>query len=185
MKKPVVIVVVAAVVIAAVVYHQQQAPGADLEVDCYLRLLKLPAWTPLSRGYTPGTIENPQFISMRNDRYFVMIVSMPARRLLALDTDEAGEPIYPQFKLTLTDGRVVPAKRVTAWPNGKHFSQPEDFADPESWTPKPGDKPNKRYRLAVMWRLVVKQAQGPYELQTDDDPPIHVPKSKYDTFVKY
>ena len=184
MKKAIVVAVIV-VILGGAYYWKVSAPGPDLAVECYLRLLKLPIWTPLSRGYVPGTAENPAFISMRNDRYLVLIVSMPARRLLALETDEAGNVIYPEFKLTLGDGQVRPVKRVTAWPSGEHYTQPEDFENPEEWMAKVGDRGNRRYQLALMWRVVAKQAKGPFVLQMGDEAPIEVPTKKYNTFVKY
>ena len=68
---------------------------------------------------------------------------------------------------------------VSAWPGGKRFSGPGDFQNEDQWYPKPGDRPNKRYQLALYWRTSEKRATGPFELRMDDDEPIEVPKSKH------
>ena len=55
MKKMIIILIVAAAVVAGILADKSNDPGPELEVVCYFRSLFLPAWTPLSMGYYPGS----------------------------------------------------------------------------------------------------------------------------------
>jgi len=216
MKKKVVALVIAALAVGAILIGNLRGPGEDLEVVCYFRTLRIPVWTPLSLGYPPGSEKNPIYLELRNMRYFIMIVSVPARRLSALNETEnswadkgndrqwrepnmqnrepdmrnraggADRRRYPEFTMTLLkDGRSRKAHRVVFWPRDKRFTGPADFQDESDWCPKPTDHPNKRYRLAVMWRVGKKWTIGPFELQMNDDPPVHVSKKKNNYYHKW
>ena len=65
------------------------------------------------------------------------------------------------------------------------FMDPEDFQNQNDWYPLPGAHPNKPYRLAASFRINVKDALGPFELQMDNDPPILVPKNKNEQLLHW
>lgn len=185
MKKGIASLAILAGLFVWIYYNKDTTSTGGPEVVCFLRVLQLPQWTPLSRGYEPGSPQNPRYLTLKNDRHLVIILDVPASWLLALEQDEDGEPIYPDIDLTFEDGQTYTVRDVVPWPRGKSFSGPEDFTDPDDWTAQPTDKPGKRYRLAMLWRVVVKLAHGPFELRIGDEPPIHIPSSQYNTFIKW
>ena len=185
MKRGIVFLVVLAAIFGLAYYSKTTASSRGPEVVCFLRVLRIPEWNPLSRGYMPGAPQNPEYVSLKNDRHLVIILDVPAGWLQALEHDEDGELIYPDIDLTFEDGPTYAVRDVVAWPRGNSFSGPEDFTNPDEWTVKPTDKPGKRYRLAMLWRVVLKLAHGPFELQIGEEPPIHIPSSQYNTFIKW
>ena len=185
MKKGITFLIILAAILGLSYHFNSSSSSKNPEVVCFLRLLRIPQWNPLSMGYPSGSPQNPEYIVLKNDRHLVIILDVPASWLLKLEQDEDGQTIYPQVNLTFEDGRTYAAHHIVPWPRGKSFSGPEDFTNSEQWTPQPTEKPNKRYRLAMSWRVVVKQAHGPFELQIADEPPIHIPKNQYNTFIKW
>ena len=192
MKKTLVLLFVAALIGTTVYFAKTQRHRKDLEAVCYFRKLIMPEWVPLSLGQLPGSLYNPVFLELRQDRYLIIIVSVPARRLLAVtqdDTDKTKESKttsyktdgrkYPEFILVSSDGRQRKPRRIVAWPRGKKFSRPEDFADGSNWYPQINEKPDKRFRLGLMWHINKKAAKGPFQLQMDEDPPIEIPTTKF------
>jgi len=192
MKNLLISLVIAALIGAVVYFAGTQTPREDLEVACYFRKLIIPEWVPLSLGQLPGSLYNPVFLELRQDRYLIIVVSVPARRLLAVvqdDPDKAEEAKaesyttddrkYPEFILVSSDGRQRKTRRIVAWPRGKQFSRMEDFADSGNWYPQIDEKPDKRFRLGLMWRINKKAAKGPFQLQMDGDSPIEIPTTKF------
>jgi len=200
MKKLFVVLLIGGLAAAAVYVMRTGGPGKELEVVCYLRKLDIPQYVPLSGGFFSGSVRNPAFLELRNDRYLIMVVSVPARRLLPLQTNqppaESSPPetdspnadetikknnrIYPRFLLTCPNDRQYAPKRICAWPPGRFFYRETDFSEEGDWFPPPGDNPNKRYRLGLMWHLVKSESKAPFKLQMDDDPPIEVTSKSFD-----
>ena len=193
MKNLLVLLVIAVLIGTAVYFVNTQAPQEDLEVVCYLRKLIIPEWVPLSLGQLPGSLYNPVFLELRQDRYLIIVVSVPARILLAVVQDDpdkveeakakshtADGKKYPEFSLVSGDGRQRKPYRIVAWPEGKKFSRMEDFADKSNWYPQTDEKPDKIFRLGLMWRITKKAAKGPFQLQMDGGLPIEIPTTKFD-----
>ena len=193
MKNLLVLLVIAALIGTAVYFSGTQTSQEDLEVVCYFRKLIIPEWVPLSLGQLPGSLYNPVFLELRQDRYLIIVVSVPARILLAVaqdDPDKAEETKaesyttdgrkYPEFSLVSSDGRQRKPRRIVAWPGGKKFSRMEDFADGSNWYPQMDEKPDKIFRLGLMWRINKKAAKGPFQLQMDENSPIEIPTTKFD-----
>jgi len=238
MKKWSVVLIVALLIIAAIIVAGKNAPGPDLKVISYFRKLYIPFWTPLSMGNPSGSLKNPVFLTLKADRYLIMIVSVPRRRISfipadaaqkclplpaaqhdellapqdanqnarspddssfpdqfapqedfdlwpAIDRGNPGDPNFPEFTLILKQGWRRKARNVVAWPKEKYANMPYHFRKVEKWSPKPNDKPNKRYYLAAVWRISEKDAIGPFQLQMDNDEPIEVPTSKHDFYHKW
>jgi hypothetical protein len=197
MKKFSIVLILAALVAAGLWFQRRENSRPELEVVCYARTLVVPEWTPLSMGFMPGETENPTYIELNQMRHLVMIVSVPAGRLQprAEAAGEAGgtdnstphakptlnykdDRYYPSFMLTTRDNRSMAPLRISAWPNKSQFDRPEHFQNPENWYPAPGEKPKKRFNLALYWRLGKTSAMAPFQLQMDELPPVVVEQVK-------
>lgn len=171
-----------AVVIVFVIRHKHSVPKQELVVDSYFRELRIPIWVPFSRGYEPGSDKNPAYLNLRQERHFFMVVSVPASCMLELygeNGERTGPRRFPEFELINESGSAMKPLDTVAWPRAGAADSKPDFADDSDWYPKPGDNPNKRYRIGLYWRMNVNMTLDNFQLQMDNNPPIDVPKAKY------
>ncbi|MBN1846549.1 MAG: hypothetical protein JW810_12745 [Sedimentisphaerales bacterium] len=196
MKKLLVVLIVAAAAAGLYWFKASQDSGPELKVESYFRKLDMPEFTPMSGGYPSGSPQNPVYLNMRNIRHFVIIVSVPARRLLAVDQTEADGEItddnntyltsdgrkYPKFVMITKEGVRLKPRGVFAWPRRGPCTKPDEFTEPQTWYPAPDEKPNKRFRLALYWRIVQVQFETPFQLQMDDLPAVEVTDDQDDFF---
>ncbi|MBN1766272.1 MAG: hypothetical protein JW860_13510 [Sedimentisphaerales bacterium] len=188
MKKLVILLLIVAAAGSIYYYQKQNDPGPDLEVEYYMRKILVPDWTPL------GRLDDPEFLELRPDRYYILIVSVPARVFRSLDPETHiqiqnptkedeywihNQKPYPNFTLYLENGQGLKPKRITAWPR-KSFNKPLNFDNQNGWYPTDKDKSNERFHIGMLWKLTEKKSFGDLKIQMGDNEPIPIENTKYE-----
>ena len=103
-------------------------PTEDLVVDTYFHNTDVPDWTPMGLAYEAQGKMAPGYLNLQQMRHFVVVVNVPAKRLLAIDQTpdepkpkpeanmepdlETETPAVPQPKTEkaykMSDGRNYP-----------------------------------------------------------------------------
>ncbi len=202
MNKYFMIFVVIVVAAAGIFYWTKSAePLPDLVVETYFHTLDIPLYTPIGQAYE--TIP-PVYLQTAQMRHFIVIVNVPAGRLLALDQSEPEKEsdsdsksasdkgndylmkdgrIYPKFVMIRKNGSEEKPRGVFAWPLKGDAVSAEDFTHPEQWFPQPQEDPTKRYRLALYFRKPLAAFETPFKIQMDDEITVVVTKDQFKTLL--
>jgi hypothetical protein len=195
MNKSLIILLVIALAVAGIIYWiKSEGPLPDLVVETYFHNLDIPLYTPIGQAYEVLPPVYPQTAQMR---HFIVVVNVPAKRLLAVDQSEnesdsqsqqdkgndylmKTERKYPKFVLIEKKGNEVKPRGVFAWPPKGDAMYEEDFRNPEQWFPLPQENPTRRYRLALYFRKPKADFDTPFKIKMDDDITVEVTDDKYE-----
>jgi len=195
MNKSFIVLIVIVIAVAGIIYLiKSEGPLPDLVVETYFHNLDIPLYTPIGQAYEtlpPGYLHTAQM------RHFLVIVNVPAKRLLAVDQaenesdaetqgDKGNDYLmktdrkYPKFVLIKKNGIIVKPRGVFAWPPKGAAMLEEDFSNPEQWFPQPQEKPTRRFRLALYFRKPKAAFETPFKIQMDDDITVEVTKDQHE-----
>ena len=195
MNKSVIILIVIVIAVAGIIYWiKSEGPLPDLVVETYFHNLDIPLYTPIGQAYE--TLPRV-YLQTAQMRHFLVIVNVPAERLLAVDQSENESDSetkgdkgndylmktgrkYPKFVLIQKNGNEVKPRGVFAWPPKGDAMYEEDFRNPEQWFPQPQEKPTKRFRLALYFRKPKAAFDNPFKIQMEDDTTVEVTKDQHE-----
>ena len=86
---------------------------------------------------------------------------------------------YPTLIMIKKNGSKEKPRGVFAWPPKGEGITEQDFRNPNQWFPPPGEKPEKRFRLALYFRKGKASFETPFQIQMDDDVTVEVTKDKF------
>jgi len=92
-----IILIVVVVSLSGIIYLLKGGgPTEDLVVETYFHSLEVPDWTPMGLAYEAQEKIPPVYLQLRNMRHFVVVVNVPAERLLSVDQTSAEPEVKPE-----------------------------------------------------------------------------------------